>query len=105
MRNAACRNGSSPGKRDESDLRSTPDNADSADGPTPILDPSLLTDPTRRTWTRREARSALGISRSAFEHLTRAGRIPYAKRGPGDYVFDADAILSALAAQAQETRR
>jgi hypothetical protein len=65
-----------------------------------VYDPALLTDPTRRAWTRVEARAALGLSRKALDHLTRAAGIPYAKRGPGDCLFDAAAILAAIAAEA-----
>lgn len=65
-----------------------------------VYDPALLTDASRRVWTRAEARAALGLSRKALDHMTRAANIPYAKRGPGDYVYDAAAILTALAAEA-----
>jgi predicted site-specific integrase-resolvase len=68
-----------------------------------VYDPALLTDLSRRVWTRAEACAALGVSRKALHRITRDARVPYAKRGPGEYLFDAAAILAALAAEARAT--
>jgi hypothetical protein len=68
-----------------------------------VYDPTLLTDPSRRVWTRAEARVALGVSRGTFNRIACVACVPYAKRGPGDYIFDAAAILAAVAAEAKAT--
>ena len=69
-----------------------------------VYDEALLTNPSRHTWTRSEACRALGISRAAFGRIAHDARIHYAKRGRGDYIFDARAILAALASEAEASR-
>ena len=61
-------------------------------------DEALLTDPTRDVWTRAELRKAIPIGVTPLNRvLSRAG-VRYAKRGPGDYVYDRGDVLAALQA-------